>query len=115
MSIIDELRVNLTPPQQEQFLRVIAAAKADGESRAREEFARQIAAAVKPSAASASFRFLINRLREPKTYIGLVALAGVVGITRPDLDMWILGAAGLFTFIAGLLPEVGATDEKRSS
>ena len=106
------------PNDVEYINKLMSEAKADAERIAREAFARQreinAKLAARPSAGAASFRFLINRLREPKTYIGLIALAGVVGVTRPDLDVWILAAAGVFTFIAGLLPEVGAVDEKRN-
>ena len=104
------------------------AAKADSERIVREETARTNAArtnidrqrmADAPASASGPSRgrtiatFIVNRLKEPKTYLAFMSLAVLFGWSQEQYQVYAGIAATIFASIAILFPETGATDEKR--
>lgn len=51
---------------------------------------------------------IVNRLKEPSTYAGLMGIAVVLGVTTEGFDMYVNAAAGVFAFVSIILKEVGA-------
>lgn len=49
---------------------------------------------------------LVDRFKEPSTYAGLAAVAGLLGVTQPQFQEYALAASGFFAFLAIILREV---------
>ena len=114
--------------REETTKKMVAAARAEGERVAREETARTNAAsnninrrrmadapasASKPSQGRTIATFIVNRLKEPKTYLAFMSLAVLFGWSQEQYQVYAGIAATIFASIAILFPETGATDEKR--
>ena len=51
---------------------------------------------------------VIDRLKEPSTYAGLMGIALIAGVSMEQFEVWASAAAGVFAFVALILKEAGA-------